>query len=185
VKTWPATGHCCAAGGRPSRGARDRAQERDLIVELLTAWDTPPDGSVAICVPTRQLVTEVVARLATDGIAAVEIGPDGPKAGEGVHVGTVHPLKGLEYQKIIIAGVSDGLVPRRTTNRYRDTIRSATNANDRSSSSPPPAPATNSPSSGTDHRARSCPAAWYNQRQDERRPSRRVHVRSNGGWSGR
>jgi superfamily I DNA/RNA helicase len=108
-------------GARPSfRGASNWAQERELIVEQLNAWGTPVDGSVAICVPTRELATDVAARLEADGFAAVEIGPDGPKQGAGVHVGTMHRFKGLEYQKIIIAGVADGFVPRHMTNRYRD-----------------------------------------------------------------
>ena len=49
------------------------------------------------------------------------IGPDGPQRPDGVHLGTMHRFKGLEYQRMIIAGVSDGLVPRQMINRYRDT----------------------------------------------------------------
>lgn len=49
-----------------------------------------------------------------------KLGPDGPKQPDGVHVGTMHRFKGLEYQRMIIAGVSDGLVPRQMINRYRD-----------------------------------------------------------------
>jgi superfamily I DNA/RNA helicase len=71
-------------------------------------------------VPTREFVTEVVARLESDGLPAVEIGPDGPPRPDGVHVGTMHRFKGIEYQRMIIAGVTDGLVPRQMINRYRD-----------------------------------------------------------------
>ncbi|GIJ23604.1 UvrD-helicase domain-containing protein [Micromonospora lutea] len=109
-------------GARPVfRGAPTWSQERDLIAEQLRAWDDPTDGTVAICVPTRELAADVISRLEADGLPAVEIGPDGPKQPDGVHVGTMHRFKGLEYQRMIIAGVSDGLVPRQMINRYRDT----------------------------------------------------------------
>lgn len=108
-------------GARPRfRGASDWAEELDLIAEQFIDWGTPQDGSVAICLPTRELTNDVVARLTADGIAPVEIGPDGPKRSDGVHVGTMHRFKGLEYQKMIIAGVADGNVPRHMINRYRD-----------------------------------------------------------------
>jgi superfamily I DNA/RNA helicase len=62
----------------------------------------------------------VIQWLTDDGIRAVEIGPDGPARPDGVHVGTMHRFKGLEYQRVIIAGASDGLVPRRAIDRYQD-----------------------------------------------------------------
>ncbi|MEU7573376.1 UvrD-helicase domain-containing protein [Micromonospora sp. NPDC049240] len=109
-------------GGPPVfRGAATWAQERDLITAQLRAWGTPTDGSVAICVPTREYASDVIARLEADGVPAVEIGPDGPKRSDGVHVGTMHRFKGLEYQRMIIAGVADGLVPRQMISRFRDT----------------------------------------------------------------
>ncbi|MEO3777275.1 UvrD-helicase domain-containing protein [Micromonospora sp. B11E3] len=108
-------------GGRPVfRGAATWAQERDLIAAQLRDWGNPIDGSVAICVPTRELAAEVISRLEADGLPVVEIGPDGPRQPDGVHVGTMHRFKGLEYQRMIIAGVSDGLVPRQMISRYRD-----------------------------------------------------------------
>ncbi|MFY1669017.1 UvrD-helicase domain-containing protein [Plantactinospora sp. WMMB334] len=109
-------------GGLPTfRGAASWHQERELIVEQVTAWGRPADGSVAVAVPTREFAAEVASRLEADGIAAVEIGPDGPKRPDGVHVGTMHRFKGLEYQRMIIAGVGDGLVPRQAIGRYRAT----------------------------------------------------------------
>ncbi|GAB3971627.1 UvrD-helicase domain-containing protein [Plantactinospora veratri] len=109
-------------GGAPTfRGAGSWHQERELVVGQLAAWGNPADGSVAIAVPTRELAGEVAARLETDGISAVEIGPDGPKRPDGVHIGTMHRFKGLEYQRIIIAGVSDGLVPRQMISRHQST----------------------------------------------------------------
>ncbi len=107
-------------GGPPMfQGERTWAEEKEFIAEQLHSWGVPADGSTAVCLPTHQMVTEIIARLTADGIAAVEIGPDGPKSPDGIHIGTMHRFKGLEYQRIIIGGVSDGLVPRRAIERYR------------------------------------------------------------------
>ncbi|MEV0005384.1 UvrD-helicase domain-containing protein [Micromonospora sp. NPDC050980] len=103
------------------RGVPTWAQERELIAEQVRAWGNPVDGSVAVCVPTKDLAAEVLSRLEADGLPAVEIGPDGPKQPDGIHVGTMHRFKGLEYQRMIIAAVGDGLVPRQMISRYRDT----------------------------------------------------------------
>lgn len=102
------------------RSAPTWAQTRDLIIGQLRAWANTSDGSAAVCVPTREYVNDVIQWLTDDGIQAVEIGPDGPVRPDGVHVGTMHRFKGLEYQRVIIAGASDGLVPRRAIDRYRD-----------------------------------------------------------------
>ncbi|GAA3726843.1 ATP-dependent helicase [Plantactinospora mayteni] len=109
-------------GGLPTfQSAASWHQERELIIAQLTAWGRPANGSVAVAVPTRELAAEVADRLEADGIPAVEIGPDGPKRPDGVHVGTMHRFKGLEYQRVIIAGASDGLVPRQVIGRHRET----------------------------------------------------------------
>jgi hypothetical protein len=108
-------------GARPCfRGARSWSEELEFLAGQLTDWGTPQDGSVAICVPTRELANDVATRLAASGVTVVDIGPDGPKQADGVHLGTMHRFKGLEYQKMIIAGVTDGFVPRSMINRYRD-----------------------------------------------------------------
>jgi superfamily I DNA/RNA helicase/mRNA-degrading endonuclease RelE of RelBE toxin-antitoxin system len=109
-------------GERPTfQGTATWSAEMDLVAAQLQSWGNPTDGSVAICVPTRELAAEVTARLQASGLPIVEIGPDGPKNAGGVHIGTMHRFKGLEYQRIIIAGVTDGLVPRQMISRYRDT----------------------------------------------------------------
>ena len=108
-------------GGQPVfRGAPTWAQERDLILGQLHAWGNTTDGSAAVCVPTHDNVTDVIRWLTDDGIKAVEIGPDGPAQPDGVHVGTMHRFKGLEYQRVIIAAASNGLVPRAAINHYQD-----------------------------------------------------------------
>ncbi|MFC5214727.1 UvrD-helicase domain-containing protein [Streptomyces coerulescens] len=92
----------------------DWESEREEIAELISDWNDIPLEQIAICVPTNAMAQEVAFTLAQSGIRAVEIGPDGPRGDEGVHIGTMFRFKGLEYQRMIIAGVSEGLVPRNT-----------------------------------------------------------------------
>ncbi|MEO3810777.1 UvrD-helicase domain-containing protein [Sphaerisporangium sp. B11E5] len=102
------------------RGLRTWDEERNAIADQIAQWNDVPPSAIAVCVPTGDMVTEVAYRLAEKGIPAVEIGPDGPRGPDGVRVGTMHRFKGLEFQRMIIAGVSDGLVPRRAIKAYRD-----------------------------------------------------------------
>lgn len=95
--------------------------EKDLIAEQVSQWIDGPSPSIAICVPEREQAAEVENRLGRAGIPAASIGPDGPKLDDVVHVGTMHRFKGLEYQHMIIAGVSDGLVPHAYVHRYAST----------------------------------------------------------------
>lgn len=37
--------------------------------------------------------------------------PDGPRLHDGVHVGTLQRFKGLEYQRMILAGIIDTAIP--------------------------------------------------------------------------
>ncbi len=80
-----------------------------------------PRGAIAVCVTSRERVAEVVTRLADEGVGTAELTKDGPQGGGEVHVGTMHRFKGLEYQRIAIAGVSEGVVPRAALERIRDT----------------------------------------------------------------
>lgn len=109
-------------GPRPTlRHADSWDEELDLIVEQLHDWSDVPRESAAVCVPTNQMVAEVVRRLGRRGIAATEITRDGPRGDEGVHVGTMYRFKGLEYRCMIIAGVSEGLVPRSSVDAWERT----------------------------------------------------------------
>ncbi|WP_066891624.1 UvrD-helicase domain-containing protein [Carbonactinospora thermoautotrophica] len=108
-------------GMRPHlHGAATWGEEQDAVVEQVRAWNDVSLSSIAICVPTREMVTDLMTRLEGAGFHPVEIGPDGPKGSDGVHVGTMHRFKGLEYQRMILAGVSDGLVPRRSIEALRE-----------------------------------------------------------------
>ncbi len=48
-------------------------------------------------------------------------GADGPRKSDAVHVGTLHRFKGLEYQRMIVADVSNGMIPAARVEGLRDT----------------------------------------------------------------
>ncbi|MDI3389110.1 AAA family ATPase [Streptomyces sp. B-S-A8] len=113
-------------GRRPTlRSAPDWDRELDLIVDQVKQWADIARESVAVCVPTNDMVTQVAYRLAQRGITSTEITRDGPKSDEGVHIGTMYRFKGLEYRCMIIAGVREGLVPRASVDAWQknDTTR--------------------------------------------------------------
>jgi superfamily I DNA/RNA helicase len=57
------------------------------------------------------LQAEAETYLTDHGIPATTLGADGPRKPDAVHVGTLHRFKGLEYQEMLVAGVSAGLIP--------------------------------------------------------------------------
>ncbi|WP_439381545.1 UvrD-helicase domain-containing protein [Amycolatopsis lexingtonensis] len=71
-----------------------------------------PRGSLAVCVADREMVSQVVHHLTSAGITCAELTKEGPKGDGEVHVGTMHRFKGLEYQRLSIVGVRDGIIPR-------------------------------------------------------------------------
>ncbi|MFE6895608.1 UvrD-helicase domain-containing protein [Streptomyces sp. NPDC057717] len=99
----------------------DWKDEREAIAALIESWGQVPHEQIAIAVPTNQMASEAAYTLAQHGIRALEIGPDGPRGDSGVHIGTMFRFKGLEYQRVIIAGVTDGLVPRASVQQRRTT----------------------------------------------------------------
>ncbi|MGW4035388.1 UvrD-helicase domain-containing protein [Streptomyces sp. NPDC004778] len=109
-------------GTEPSlHGAPSWDKEMDLVVEQLRAWHDVPRESTAICVPTNEMVTQLADRLARAGITPSEITQDGPRGDQGVHIGTMYRFKGLEYRCLIIAGASEGLVPRASVDAWEQT----------------------------------------------------------------
>lgn len=142
-------------------GCDDWESEQESIAALLADWialPTPP-GQIAVCVPTNAMASELAyTLLAHKGIKAVEIGPEGPRGDEGVHIGTMFRFKGLEYQRMVIAGFGTDSCPGRRSPAYGTPMPSATGASSsgpaRCSSLRPPGPGTASPSSGTAVRAR-------------------------------
>ena len=85
-------------------------EELDGILRQVREW-TGDDASIAVSVPTKKQVKQVESYLRDHGVPAGSIGPDGPRLHDGVHVGTLQRFKGLEYQQMILAGITDAAVP--------------------------------------------------------------------------
>jgi superfamily I DNA/RNA helicase/mRNA-degrading endonuclease RelE of RelBE toxin-antitoxin system len=85
-------------------------EELDGILRQVREW-TGDGASIAVSVPTRKQVEQVEAYLSAHDMPAGSIGPDGPRRHDGVHVGTLQRFKGLEYQRMILAGITDAAVP--------------------------------------------------------------------------
>jgi hypothetical protein len=123
-------------GPRPEfRGYGSWHDEVDGILQQVREWQ-PEDGTapvIGVAVPERRQVTEVESYLNEHGILATTIGADGPRRPDAVHVGTLHRFKGLEYQQMMVAGISAGTIPAtrveglRTTDpqRYEREIKQA------------------------------------------------------------
>ena len=93
------------------------------ILRQVKEW-LPADGtpvSIGVAVPERRLMPEVENYLNERGVLAASIGADGPRKPDAVHVGTLHRFKGLEYQQMIVAGVSAGVIPAARVEGLRDT----------------------------------------------------------------
>jgi superfamily I DNA/RNA helicase/mRNA-degrading endonuclease RelE of RelBE toxin-antitoxin system len=84
--------------------------ELDGILRQVREW-TGGDSSIAVSVPTKKQVEQVESYLSAHGVLAGSIGPDGPRLPDGVHVGTLQRFKGLEYQRMILAGITDAAIP--------------------------------------------------------------------------
>lgn len=98
------------------------AEELDALAAVVRRWRDEvsdsgdgsrqdPRGSIAVCVAERARIPEVAARLAEEGVGTAELTRDGPQGDGEVHIGTLHRFKGLEYQRIAIVAVREGVVP--------------------------------------------------------------------------
>ena len=113
-------------GPRPVfRGSPTWGAECDSIVDwaqkLIANAGDDAVPSIAVAAPTKEEVNAVQFALNKAEVRAAPLGREGPPAGfeQAVHVGTLHRFKGLEYQHMAIAAVSEGLVPRVELDRVR------------------------------------------------------------------
>ena len=99
-------------GPRPQRRvAAARAEEFNLLTERVRSWlsDGLEPHAIGVAARSASLVREAREALEADGIATVSLsGRGNPKA---VRAGTMHAMKGLEFQAVAVIGVEQGLVP--------------------------------------------------------------------------
>ncbi|MGH3279223.1 MAG: UvrD-helicase domain-containing protein, partial [Trebonia sp.] len=111
-------------GPRPElHGYPAWTDELAAIARQVKEWLPTGGGipSIGVAVPTRRLQHEAETYLNGHGIPATTLGADGPRKQDAVHVGTLHRFKGLEYQQMLVAGVSAGLIPDARIAGRRDT----------------------------------------------------------------
>jgi superfamily I DNA/RNA helicase len=99
-------------GRRPKVvAARTREAEYEALVRHVTAWREQGVEPHAIGVAARSnwLVKEAAAALSAAGMRTVSLSAKSSK--DAVRVGTMHSMKGLEFQAVAVIGVSDGVVP--------------------------------------------------------------------------
>jgi superfamily I DNA/RNA helicase len=98
------------------QGYASKAGEIEGVVEAVVRWiegGVEPE-EIGIAVRFVQLGRDIVAALEGAGVDATVLGGAETQAGvNGVSVGTMHRMKGLEFRCVVVAGVSDGTVPMR------------------------------------------------------------------------
>jgi superfamily I DNA/RNA helicase len=76
------------------------------VAQWLESGDRP--GSIGVAVRDSSMAAEVERCLNDKGVIAATIGADGPRVADAVHVGPLHRFKGLEYRRMILAGLGEG-----------------------------------------------------------------------------
>ena len=93
------------------RVAATRAEEFGWLAEQIRSWLALGIEPQAIGVTARSadLVREAREMLKADGIATTSL--SGRGSAQAVRAGTMHAMKGLEFQAVAVIGVEQGLVP--------------------------------------------------------------------------
>ncbi|WP_327654713.1 UvrD-helicase domain-containing protein [Streptomyces sp. NBC_00483] len=95
-------------------GAEDKLEELAGLVDQVRDWTHSgvAPQEIGIAVRYTQLGKEIRQALEQSGMPAVVLG--GRSAtGDGIRIGTMHRMKGLEFRCVAVAGVKDGTVPLR------------------------------------------------------------------------
>ncbi|ATL31048.1 DEAD/DEAH box helicase [Streptomyces formicae] len=95
-------------------GAEDKLAELAGLVDQVRDWTRAgiAPQEIGIAVRYTQLGKEIRQALEQSGMPAVVLG-GGSAAGDGIRIGTMHRMKGLEFRCVAVAGVKDGTVPLR------------------------------------------------------------------------
>lgn len=89
-------------------------EERARVVATIKTWLlTAPPEALCVAAPTNNLVDQLESALVAEGIEVTVIQSDASAQGSGVRCATFHRLKGLEFPRLVLAGVQEGLMPLR------------------------------------------------------------------------
>ena len=99
-------------GQRPQvRLAATRGEEFGFLSERIRSWLAAgfEPGAIGVTARSAGLVREARGALEADGLDTTSISGRGGAAG--VRAGTMHAMKGLEFQAVAVIGVEEGTVP--------------------------------------------------------------------------
>lgn len=109
--------HSFLEGAEPTCvGFASRGEMVAGLVEQVRRWidEGVDESAIGIAARTKATFDAVEAALAKAGVRAVQLGPD-LTAHEGVAIGTMHRMKGLEYRCMALLDVSSTEVPNRNS----------------------------------------------------------------------
>jgi mRNA-degrading endonuclease RelE of RelBE toxin-antitoxin system len=87
-------------------------EEERVIIETLSHWlESSPARNICIGARTNSLVDRLARVLSNAGIPHVKLKTEAMPKADGVRLATMHRLKGLEFKKVLLAGVQEGEVP--------------------------------------------------------------------------
>lgn len=91
-------------------------EEAKRIVGRLKGWlqQGAEPGTICVAARTHQLVRDRYRRILESGgipISLIEADDRGGTPARGVRLATMHRMKGLEFMRVIVAGVQEGVVP--------------------------------------------------------------------------
>lgn len=95
-------------------GYQSQSAELAALVKRIASWQDEgmADGEIAVVSRTNSLGEAAKAALTSAGVAAVHVkGRQAPPPGSGVHVLTMHRIKGLEYRAVAVIGAGADYVP--------------------------------------------------------------------------
>jgi superfamily I DNA/RNA helicase len=115
--------HSLRSGPEPELGGFTTAAEHDeAVVARVRAWiDEGVDPiEIGIAARTNKSLDRVSAALTGQGVTVCRLPQKDLPNKEGVRLGTMHRMKGLEYQRVIVVDADDAKVPLEWTMTDRD-----------------------------------------------------------------
>ena len=95
-------------------GAKSAQAQYSALVDQVKSWleGGVSDDDIAVCARSGPLLEGAAQALKAAGVLTCQLGPD-EAVGDGVRLGTMHRLKGLEFRCVAITECDDDNVPAR------------------------------------------------------------------------
>jgi superfamily I DNA/RNA helicase len=106
------------SGPEPTlRGVADTAAEHRLVAETIAGWLAEPaptqlvPDSIGVLVRTNRSRDDLARALRQTGLEIETLAGDSEATHRGVRIATMHRAKGMEFARVVVAGVSDDVLP--------------------------------------------------------------------------